>query len=123
MSPTYALNLAGNILWQTWMVPWVPYATVLGVLLLVAAATAKQTWLQVLVAAIFLCASAAYSVWVLPVGVILAAFGLVLIVAGIAWRFKDRMRYGGLVWPGVGLALAPLANIYVVMPVLRSTLG
>ena len=122
MSASYALNFVASILWQTWLVPWVPYATAFGVLLLVVAAISKQTWLQLLVALVFLSASAAYSVLVLPIGFALAGLGLVLVIAGVVWRLADRKRGGGLMWPGVGLLVAPLANIFVVMPILRTAI-
>ena len=101
------------------MVPWVPYAILCGVLLIVAAVMLKQIWLQVLVAVIFLASSAAYSIRVLPVGVMLAGVGLMLVIAGVIWRFTDRRSYGGLLWPGLGLLVAPIANIFVVMPIMR----
>ena len=119
---SYALTLAESILLQTWAVPWMPYAAALGVLLLAVAVISKQAWLRLLVALVFLSASAAYSIWVLPVGVMLAGLGLVLLIAGAIWRFAHRTPphvSAGLMWPGAGLLVAPVANIFVVMPVLR----
>jgi hypothetical protein len=119
---SYAFNFVASMLSQTWMVPWIPYAAALGLALLVIAAISKQAWVQWLVAAVFLAASATYSIWVLPIGLMLAGLGLVLVVAGVVWKYAGRARAdvgGGLMWPGIGLLLAPLANIFVVMPLMR----
>jgi len=118
-----ALAMARNVARLTWNVPWVPYAVLLGLILLMVGALSRRTWVQGLVAAGLLAASATYSIWVLPVGVMLAGFGLVLVVAGAIWKHADRKRPhvgGGLMWPGLGLLVAPLANIFLVMPILRT---
>jgi hypothetical protein len=125
MTLSYALAFVGNMLRFTWAVPWVPYAAVLGVVLIVVAVISKRRWVHWLIAATFLSASAAYSVWVLPIGVMLAGLGLALVIAGAIWKYTDRSRphvSGGLVWPGLGLLVAPLANIFVVMPILRTAI-
>ena|SRR5689334_19164571 len=123
MTLEYALSFVANILKFTWAVPWIPYAAALGVVLLLIAAVSRQVWLQLLVALVFFSASAAYSIWVLPMGVMLAGVGLALVLAGVIWKYADRKRphvSAGLMWPGLGLLVAPVANIFVVMPVLRS---
>jgi hypothetical protein len=126
---TFAPQLL-KLMWTN--VKWFPAAVALGVILIAVAGTTRRTWVQCLVGFVFLAASATYSIWVLQLGWLLAALGLLLIVLGAAWRLLgDRASKaaessllrahasGGLVWPGLGLLLAPFANVLVLMPVLR----
>lgn len=90
-------------------------------LLVVATAAVKRGWVHGTVAALLLISSAAVSVWVLQLGWALAFVGVVALLAGILWRFVQagNPRSGGLVWPGLALLVAPFANVFVLMPVLR----
>ena len=108
---------------------WAPAALALAVVLIAAAWTLRRAWLHWLVGALFLAASAVYSIWVLAFGWLLAGLGVLMALAGVAWRFADRSAgqkgahpSGSLIWPGLGLLAAPIANLFVLMPLLRQSL-
>ena len=108
---------------------WAPAALALAVVLIAAAWTLRRAWLHWLAGALFLVASAVYSIWVLAFGWLLAVLGLLMALAGAAWRFADRSAEkkgahpsGSLIWPGIGLLAAPPANLFLLMPLLRSYL-
>lgn len=108
---------------------WAPAALALAVILIGAAWTARRAWLHWLVGIVFLVASAVYSIWVLAFGWLLAASGFLLALLGAIWRFTDRSAApkgahpsGSLIWPGLGLLVAPLVNVFLLMPVLRNFL-
>jgi hypothetical protein len=76
----------------------------------------------------FLAASAVGCIWVLQLGWALAVIGVVLLASGALWRIFDGRpkpnggrvhASGALIWPGLGLLLAPFVNIFFLMPALR----
>lgn len=69
--------------------------------------------MQIGVAIFLLLASAIVSIWVLQLGWLLAAVGLLLALIAIA----PKARF--LFLPGVALFVAPWLNIFLLMPVLR----
>src|SRR4051812_26629329 len=100
-------------------------------LLVVAAAASRRFWAQCLIAILLFALSAAASVWVLQFGWALAAVGILLVISGILWKLigsgssskshpERAHASGGLIWPGLGLLAAPFANVFVLMPALRS---
>ena len=112
----------GHLIRRVWIFePWFPAAVFLGIALVAVAWISKRLWVQIFVCVAFLAASAAYSIYLIAVGWLLAVLGLLMAFAGALWKWKDRSSAasGALVWPGLGLLAAPLVNIYMVMPMLR----
>jgi len=112
-----------NILMSATAVLYIPrLLAIVVVVALVVLATAASTrsWVHNLVAVLLLVSSAAVSVWVLQLGWALAVIGVLALLSGVLWRVlqSDSSRSGGLMWPGLGLLLAPFANIFILMPVL-----
>jgi hypothetical protein len=126
MSASDVFLQVAHLLRRVWIFEqWFPAAVILGVVLVAAAWISKRLWVQLLVGAAFLVASATYSVWLIAVGGLLAVLGVSMALAGAVWMWAARRRLrrghasGALVWPGLGLVAAPLVNIYVVMPIIR----
>ena len=69
------------------------------------------------IAVILLLLSAVLSIWVLQLGWLLALIGLVMLLISISPKSRK------LALPGVALVIAPLVNIFVLMPILRVTLA
>jgi len=129
-------TLTGQLLKMMWInVKWFPAAVALGVALIVVAGVARRTWVQCIVGFVFLGASATYSIWVLQLGWLLAVIGLLLVIFGLVWRLVDGRSStnaeaetarahasGGIVWPGLGLLLAPFVNVFVLMPILKQVI-
>jgi hypothetical protein len=117
----FALSLAERV-WR--FERWAPAALALAIVLIAAAWLLRRAWLHWLAGAAFLAASAVYSIWVLAFGWLLAALGFLMALAGALWRWRDKDAKpahpsGSLIWPGLGLLLAPVANIFLLMPLLR----
>jgi hypothetical protein len=103
---------------------WFPAAVVVAIALVVASARSSRSWVQVCVAALLFVASAFYSIWVLQLGWFFAALGLFMLVIGAAWKVSRAVPVGAhpagsFLWAGLALLLAPFANVFVLMPLLR----
>ena len=98
-------------------------------------AASRRTWVQVLVAGTLFIMSTGASVWVLQLGWVLAAVGILLLISGTAWKLLSKASQptselqrarahpsGGLLWPGLALLAAPFANVFLLMPLLRQIL-
>jgi hypothetical protein len=106
--------------------------TLAAIVLVSIAGTTKHLWVQYLVGSLFLVTIAIYSIWILIIAWALAAFGLVMVLCGVIWRFlakppstadasiRSAHPSGGLIYPGLGLVAAPIANILIVMPIARA---
>ena len=107
-------------------------AVVVVLFVVVAAAASRRLWVQSLLAILLFAFSAAASIWVLQLGWALAALGLLLILFGVIWKLIDSSptsapgsqsarahASGGLIWPGLSLLVAPFANVFLLMPILR----
>ncbi|MBI2769953.1 MAG: hypothetical protein HYX47_10045 [Burkholderiales bacterium] len=69
--------------------------------------------LQPVVALALFIASAVLSIWVLQLGWLLAAVGLVMALIGAFPKAR------GVFFAGLALFLAPFFNVFILMPVLR----
>jgi hypothetical protein len=88
-------------------------------------------WIHGVLGLLLFVASATASIWALQLGWALAVFGLAAAICGVIWRLVSTStlnsaagqprgyRSGGLIWPGAGLLVAPFANVFILMPVLR----
>jgi hypothetical protein len=94
------------------------------------AGTTRKRSVQVQIGLGIMAVCAVAYVWVLIIGWLLAIVGLAMAIAGSLWRnFSKEERHqgapdaahpsGGLLWPGLGLVLAPFVNAFLLMPVLR----
>ena len=89
----------------------------------------RRAWVYASIAALLFVASAVASIWVLLLGWLLAALGILLILLGVAWALirpepvdETRAHPGvGLLWPGLALLAAPFVNAFLLMPVLRAS--
>lgn len=119
--PDLLLQVA-DLIRRIWVFePWLVEAVFFGVALIAVAGISKRLWVRIFVCVVFLAASAAYSIYLIALGWLLALLGLLMALAGAIWKWRDRSSKasGALVWPGLGLLAAPLVNIYMVMPMLR----
>ena len=94
-----------------------------------ATCASSRPWVHAVVAVLLFLAIAAASIWVLQLGWALALAGLFAAICGLIWRTVGNNaqpagghRSGGLIWPGIGLVAAPIANVFVLMPVLRQVI-
>lgn len=96
------------------------------IVVVLATCASSRHWVHAVVAVLLFLAIATASIWILQLGWALALAGLLATICGLIWRTVGSNAQttgghgsGGLIWPGIGLIAAPIANVFVLMPMLR----